>query len=85
MRNMDKQKVVIEINDILPPKKAAEYLGITTMTLWRWVRDGKISTIMLDHTYFHKNELDRVKNERSSKKGTKNDKATETATVAKSK
>jgi excisionase family DNA binding protein len=64
VRNMDKQRVVIEVNDILPPKKAAEYLGITTMTLWRWVRDGKIATIMLDHTYFHKNELDRVKTER---------------------
>ncbi|MBA7605055.1 hypothetical protein ES703_12183 [subsurface metagenome] len=55
------QRVTIYIQDILPPKKAAEYLAITTMTLWRWVRDGKITPVMLDHSYFHITELKRVK------------------------
>jgi len=58
---MDSERITIEVKDLLPPKKAAQYLGITTMTLWRWVRDRKITPVMLDHTYFHINELDRVK------------------------
>lgn len=58
---MDTLRVTIEVKDILPPKKAAEYLGITTMTLWRWVKAGKITPVMLDHRYFHISELNRVK------------------------
>ena len=58
---MISQRVTIEVQDILPPVKAAEHLGVTTMTLWRWVRDGKITPVMLDHAYFHLNELNRVK------------------------
>lgn len=61
---MDSERITIEVKDLLPPKKAAQYLGVTTMTLWRWVRDKKITPMMLDHTYFHKNELDRVKGKR---------------------
>lgn len=58
---MPAERITIEAKDLLSPKKAAEYLGITTMTLWRWVRDGKITPVMLDHRYFHINELKRVK------------------------
>jgi len=58
---MDEQRITIQVTDLLPPKKAAEYLGVTTMTLWRWVRDSKIIPVLLDHTYFHINELNRVK------------------------
>jgi len=58
---MDVEKITIEVKGLLPPKKAAKYLGITTMTLWRWVRDGKITPVMLDHRYFHISELDRMK------------------------
>ena len=61
LRNMDNERITIQVKDLLPPKKAAKYLGITTMTLWRWVRDKKITPMMLDHTYFHINELNRVK------------------------
>lgn len=59
--NMGAERITIQATDLLPPKKAAEYLGITTMTLWRWVKDGKITPVMLDHRYFHISELNRVK------------------------
>ncbi|HUV56604.1 MAG TPA: helix-turn-helix domain-containing protein [Dehalococcoidales bacterium] len=55
------ERVTITVNDILTPTKAAAYLGIARMTLWRWVRDGKITPVMLDHAYFHLAELTRVK------------------------
>lgn len=58
---VETQRVTIQVNDLLPPKRAAKYLGITTMTLWRWVKDGKITPVILDHRYFHINELNRVK------------------------
>lgn len=58
---MATERVTIEIKDLLTPTKAAEYLGTNRMRLWRWVRAGKITPIMLDHTYFHIAELDRVK------------------------
>jgi len=54
-------RVGIEVTDLLSPKKAAAYLGITTMTLWRWVRDGKVTPVMLNHRYFLISELDRVR------------------------
>lgn len=58
---MDTERITIEVKDLLPLTKAAEYIGISKMTLWRWVRDGRVTPIMLDHAYFHINELDRVK------------------------
>ena len=65
------QRVTLYVQDILPPKKAAEYLGISTMTLWRWVRDGKITPVMLDHSYFHMTELKRAKLEANHLKALK--------------
>ena len=58
---MSTQKITVHVTDLLPPKKAAQYLGVTTMTLWRWVRDKKITPVILDHAYFHIGELNRVK------------------------
>ena len=58
---MTELRITIESKDLLSPKKAADYLGITTMTIWRWVRDGKLIPVMLDHRYFHIKELERVK------------------------
>ena len=69
---MDSARVTIEVKGLFPPKKAAEYLGITTMTLWRWVKDAKITPVMLDHRYFHVSELDRVKRLKQKEMG-KND------------
>ena len=55
------QKVTIRTSDILTATDAARYLGVSRMTIWRWVKSGKITPIMLDHNYFHINELKRVK------------------------
>jgi len=62
------ERVTIEVKDILTPTKAAEYVGVSRMTLWRWVREGKIAPLMLDHTYFHISELNRVKALRGEEK-----------------
>ena len=59
--NVGAERITIQATNLLSPKKAAEYLGITTMTLWRWTKDGKITPVMLDHRYFHISELNRVK------------------------
>lgn len=66
--NMANDRVTVHITDLLPPVKAAAYLNITTMTLWRWNRDGYITCVMLDHPYYHINELDRVKALQDGKK-----------------
>jgi len=60
-------RITIDSKDLISPKQAAQYLGITTMTLWRWRRDGMITPIMLDHAYFHIRELDRIKKQRENK------------------
>jgi len=62
------ERITLDIKDLLSPKRAAQYLGVSTMTLWRWVRDKKIVPCMLDHAYFHVGELDRVKKEREGGK-----------------
>ena len=66
---MGAESVTIQVTDLLPPKKAAEYLGVTTMTLSRWVRDGKITPVMLGHRYYHISELNRVKALRENQRG----------------
>jgi predicted site-specific integrase-resolvase len=55
------ERVTINVTDILTPTKAAAYLGVSRMFLWRWVKAGKITPVMLDHAYFHINELNRVR------------------------
>ena len=66
---MSTERVTINVQDILTPTKAAEYLGVSRMTLWRWVRDEKITPLILDHTYFHIAELNRVKALREQTQG----------------
>ena len=63
------EQVTILVTDILTPTKAAEYLGVSRMTLWRWTKGGKITPIMLDHTYFHIRELERLQEEAHRHKG----------------
>ncbi len=58
---MSVERITIHVTDILTPSKAAEYLKVSRMLLWRWVKAGKITPVMLDHTYFHISELNRVK------------------------
>lgn len=61
---MVKDKVTVEIKNLLPPKKAAEYLGVSVMTLWRWRQEGKLTPVLLDHPYYHIKELRQIKKER---------------------
>jgi len=57
--------ITIRTADLLTATRAAEFLGVCRMTLWRWVRDGKIRPIEVDNQrFFHINELQKVKEER---------------------
>ncbi len=55
----------IELNDYLSQGKAAEALGITVMTLWRWMKDDKIRPIIVGgHRMIPRSEVDRLKAEK---------------------
>ena len=42
-------------------KETAEKLGISTVTLWEWVKNGKINAIRVGkRQYFTEEEIDRV-------------------------
>jgi len=58
---MSDERVTVEITGLLSPQKAAAYLGVTKMTLWRWTRDGKITCVMLETRFYPKKEVERVK------------------------
>lgn len=59
---MAAERITFSTDDLLSPKKAAAYLGITTMTLWRWSKDGKLPVMQVDgRTFYAKRELDSLK------------------------
>ena len=59
---MSKQDITISVQDALSYKEAAKKLGITTMTLWRWVRDKKIIAVQLGrYKFIPKSEIERLK------------------------
>jgi len=37
----------IELHDFVNQKRAAEILGITRMTIWQWIKDGKIQAVIV--------------------------------------
>ncbi|MBA4417410.1 MAG: excisionase [Syntrophus sp. (in: bacteria)] len=47
--------------NFLKLKDVAEKLGVSKVTLWRWIRDGKLSAVKLSQrtVYVRKEELDR--------------------------
>ncbi len=54
----------VELNDYLSQAKAAEALGITPMTIWRWMKDDKIRPIIVGgHRLIPRSEVDRLKAE----------------------
>jgi hypothetical protein len=51
-------EIQVKPQDLLSPSSAAHYLHISRMTLWRWVRDGKVKPIEFDgQKFFDKIEL----------------------------
>ena len=64
---MAEQRITVEVSGLLPAQKAADYLGVTKMTLWRWTRDGKITCVMIETRFYPIKELDRVKALREGK------------------
>ena len=59
---MEKQDITISVQDASSYKDAAKELGITTMTLWRWVRDSKIIAVRLGrYKFIPTSEIKRVK------------------------
>ena len=59
---VEHNKVTLDIQGLFGPTRAAEYLGITRMTLWRWTKSNKIRVIYLeDHPFYPLGELVRVK------------------------
>ena len=59
---MSRQDITISVQDALSYKDAAKKLGITTMTLWRWVRDEKILAVKLGrYKFIPRSEIERLK------------------------
>jgi len=65
---METQQVLPEVKDVLSPSQAAKFLGVSRMTLWRWVKKGKITPVIPNHAYIHINELNRVKSLRKEQR-----------------
>ena len=63
---MSQRSITISVEDALTQKDAAYQLGITTMTLWRWIKAGKISTVRLGrYSFIPKDEIARLRNKES--------------------
>jgi len=59
---MAKSNITISAENLLSQAEAAGELGITTMTLWRWIKRGKIIAIKLGrYTLIPASEIKRIK------------------------
>jgi len=59
---MAKVMVPVNFEDLLDVDEAADCLGKGVATIWRWVRDGRISVIHLGgRTLIHKDEILKLK------------------------
>ncbi|MGD0662104.1 MAG: helix-turn-helix domain-containing protein [Syntrophorhabdales bacterium] len=47
--------------NLLTLKQVSERLGVSKVTLWRWIKDGKLSSVRLSQrtVYIRKEEVDR--------------------------
>ena len=62
--------ITVEVHDALTHKEAAAILGVSIMTVWRWVRDGKLHAVRIgDYTYISRSAVEKVKAEREKKVG----------------
>lgn len=59
-------RIVFENTDLLSMRKAADALGITKMTLHRWVAAGKLTAVKAGgYRAIPRSEIDRLKAERN--------------------
>jgi len=59
---MATKNIIISVEDALTQKEASQLLAITPMTLWRWIRDGKIAIITLGrYKLIPRYEIERIK------------------------
>ena len=59
-------KIVIDAGDLLTPEEAAKKLGISRMTIFRWIKSSKITAVKLDrHTLIPKSEVTRLRKAKS--------------------
>jgi len=54
-------KVEFETNDLLSISEAIKALGIARMTLYRWMKEGRIHTVMFGgYRAIHRSEVERM-------------------------
>jgi len=54
----------IELHDYVTQTRAAELLGVTRMTLYNWLRDGKLQAVIVaGFRMIPQSEVDRLKKE----------------------
>ena len=57
----------IELHDFVNQTRAAEILGISRMTLWQWMKDGKIQAVIVGGLrMIPQSEVERLKNEQAA-------------------
>jgi excisionase family DNA binding protein len=62
---MENTNITISVTNAVSLKEAADELGITTMTLWRWMDKGKIIAVKFGrYRMIPKSEIERLQKER---------------------
>ena len=68
MKQRNITTLTINVQDALTYKDAARELGVSTQTLWRWARDGKLATVKLGrYRLIPKSEIARFKEAKDEK------------------
>jgi len=56
----------LELKDFVNQTKAAKILGVSRMTLWQWITDGKLQAVIVGgFRMIPQSEIERLKRERS--------------------
>ena len=54
----------IELNDFVNQTRAAEILGVARMTIWQWLKEGKIQAVIVGGLrMIPRSEIERIKRE----------------------
>ena len=57
----------LELHDFVNQKRAAETLGISRMTIWQWMKDGKIQAVIVGGLrMIPQSEVERLKQEKNN-------------------